>query len=188
MKNISRKKKRSSGSPEEAPKRSPPAEEPLWKGYLRLFIRAVIFIAILVLLFTQVLFLKRVDGNEVFPALKDGDLALGFRLERTLRSGDVVLYQADGDLHFGRILTLGGNTVEISGDGSVKINGVSESGEILFSTDDPGTLTYPYEVPEGSVFILGDYRTETKDSRTFGAIPISSIKGKVLTILRRRGI
>ncbi len=188
MKKLSRKKKeRSSGSPEEAPKRSP-QDEPLWKGYLSLLIRAAVFIAILVLLFTQVLFLKRVDGNEMFPALKDGDLALGFRLERTLRSGDVVLYQADGDLHFGRILTLGGNTVEISGDGSVKINGVSESGEILFSTDDPGTLTYPYEVPEGSVFILGDYRTETKDSRTFGAIPISSIKGKVLTILRRRGI
>jgi signal peptidase I len=188
MKKLSRKKKeRSSGSPEEAPKRSPP-DEPLWKGYLSLLIRAAVFIAILVLLFTQVLFLKRVDGNEMFPALKDGDLALGFRLERTLRSGDVVLYQADGDLHFGRILTLGGNTVEISGDGSVKINGVSESGEILFSTDDPGTLTYPYEVPEGSGFILGDYRTETKDSRTFGAIPISSIKGKVLTILRRRGI
>ncbi|MGN0256283.1 MAG: signal peptidase I [Chordicoccus sp.] len=188
MKKLSRKKKeRSSGSPEEAPKRSPP-DEPLWKGYLSLLIRAVVFIAILVLLFTQILFLKRVDGNEMFPALKDGDLALGFRLERTLRSGDVVLYQADGTLHFGRILTLGGNTVEISGDGSVKINGVSESGEILFSTDDPGKLTYPYEVPEGSVFILGDYRTETKDSRTFGAIPISSIKGKVLTILRRRGI
>ena len=52
----------------------------------------------------------------------------------------------------------------------------------------PGTITYPYEVPEGSIFVLGDYRTDANDSRTYGAIPASCIKGKVLTILRRRGI
>ena len=169
-------------------KRTPETEQPLWKGYVNLLIRAGIFILIIVVLFTQILFLKRVNGNDMFPSLKDGDLVLGFRLESTLRSGDVVLYQANGSLHFGRILTLAGSTVEISGNGSVQVNGVTESGEILFSTDDPGTLTYPYTVPEGSVFILNDDRMETGDSRIYGAIPIKSIKGKVLTLLRRRGI
>lgn len=169
-------------------KRTPETEQPLWKGYFQLLIRAGIFILILIVLFTQILFLKRVNGNDMFPSLKDGDLVLGFRLESTLRSGDVVLYQADGSLHFGRILTLSGSTVDISGNGSVQVNGVTESGEILFSTDDPGTLTYPYTVPEGSVFILNDDRMETGDSRIYGAIPIKSIKGKLLTLLRRRGI
>ena len=169
-------------------KRTPETEQPLWKGYVNLLIRAGIFILIIVVLFTQILFLKRVNGNDMFPSLKDGDLVLGFRVESTLRSGDVVLYQANGSLHFGRILTLAGSTVEISGNGSVQVNGVTESGEILFSTDNPGTLTYPYTVPEGSVFILNDDRMETGDSRIYGAIPIKSIKGKVLTLLRRRGI
>lgn len=163
-------------------------EEPVWKGYLSLVIRMAAFLLVIFLIFTQVLFLKRVKGVEMFPSLKDGDLALGFRLEREYRSGDVVLYEADGDLHFGRILTLGGNTVNISGNGSVQINGVTESGEIVFPTDDPGTLDYPYQVPEGSYFILGDYRTEKEDSRIFGAIPKDSIKGKVISILRRRGL
>ena len=169
-------------------KRAPETEQPLWKGYVNLLIRAGIFIVIIAVLFTQILFLKRVNGNDMFPSLKDGDLVLGFRVESTLRSGDVVLYQANGSLHFGRILTLAGSTVEISGNGSVQVNGVTESGEILFSTDNPGTLTYPYTVPEGSVFILNDDRMETGDSRMYGAIPIKSIKGKVLTLLRRRGI
>ena len=167
---------------------NPEKDQPLWKGYVHLLIRAGIFIVIIAVLFTQILFLKRVNGNDMFPSLKDGDLVLGFRLESTMRSGDVVLYQANGSLHFGRILTLAGSTVEISGNGSVQVNGVTESGEILFSTDDPGTLTYPYTVPEGSVFILNDDRMETGDSRIYGAIPIKSIKGKVLTLLRRRGI
>ena len=163
-------------------------KEPLWKGYLRLVIRTGIFAAILILFFTQVLFLKRVNGNDMFPSLKDGDLALGFRLEREYRSGDVVLYDAGGTLHFGRILALGGNVVNISGNGSVQINGVTESGEILFPTENRGSLEYPYQVAEDSVFILGDYRTEADDSRTYGAIQKNSIKGKVLSIFRRRGI
>lgn len=41
-------------------------------------------------------------------------------------------------------------------------------------------------VPEGSVFILGDYRTHAKDSREFGPISIENVKAKVITILRRR--
>ena len=163
-------------------------KEPLWKGYLSLFIRTAVFLAILILFFTQVLFLERVNGNDMFPSLKDGDLALGFRLEREYRSGDVVLYEAAGTLHFGRILDQGGSSVNINGNGSVQINGVTESGEILFPTEDAGTLAYPYKVPEGSLFILGDYRTDANDSRKYGAIPKSKIKGKVLTILRRRGI
>ena len=165
-----------------------PEPQPLWKGYMSLAVRTAVFVIILILIFTKVLFLKRVSGSDMFPSLKDGDLTLEYRLQTQYRSGDVVLYRADGKLHFGRILTMGGNTVNISGDGAVEVNGATESGEILFPTDDPGNLTYPYEVPDGSVFILGDYRTNAKDSRRYGAIPLKEIEGKVLTILRRRGL
>ena len=81
-----------------------------------------------------------------------------------------------------------GNEINIDGSGDVKINGISESGEIIYPSYHKGDIKYPYQIPEGSVFVLGDYRTQTKDSREFGAIKESQIKGKVLTILRRRGI
>lgn len=179
------------------PKGSPPSESAekqkrdcgTLKGYLSLLVRLVVFLLILWVFFTQVLFLKRVSGTAMFPSLKDGDLALGFRLEREYRSGDVILYEdPEGELHFGRILTTAGSVVDINGNGAVLINGAQESGEILFPTDDPGTLTYPYTVPEGSVFVLCDHRTETKDSRIYGTISMDQIQGKVLTILRRRGL
>ena len=175
--------------PSEGAKQTAAKKNSTWKGYLSFLIRLAVFLLILWVFFTQVLFLKRVNGTAMFPALKDGDLALGFRLETNYRSGDVILYQdTDGELHFGRILTVEGNTVDISGNGAVLINGVQESGEILFPTDDPGTLTYPYTVPEGSVFVMNDHRTESEDSRIYGAISKDQIQGKVLSILRRRGL
>ena len=47
---------------------------------------------------------------------------------------------------------------------------------------------YPYTVPTGSFFILGDYRTQSKDSRDFGAVDLADVKAKVITLLRRRSL
>lgn len=160
----------------------------LKKGYFRLLFRTLLFVLVIWLCFSQVLFLKRVTGSAKFPSLKDGDLTLGFRLDRNYQSGDIVLYTVDGTEHFGRVLTTAGNTVEMDGSGDVRVNGISESGEILFPSTDIGTLKYPYTVPEGTVFVMCDHRTETEDSRTYAAIPVRQIKGKVLSFLRRRGL
>ena len=75
----------------------------LGKEYLRLFVRAALFLLILYLVFTRVLFLGRVTGMEMYPSLKDGDLALGYRLRQEFRTGDVVVYDKDGELRFGRV-------------------------------------------------------------------------------------
>ena len=145
------------------------------KGYLRLIARTI-------------LCFQRVEGMQMFPTLKDGDLTLSYCLKQTFRPNDVIIYEVNGEKNFGRIIAVGGNEINIDGSGDVKINGISESGEIIYPSYHKGDIKYPYQIPEGSVFVLGDYRTQTKDSREFGAIKESQIKGKVLTILRRRGI
>lgn len=158
------------------------------KGYARLLIRTVLFIMIVYIFFTKILCFERVEGMQMFPSLKDGDLTLSYCLKQTFRPNDVIVYEQDGKKHFGRIIAVGGNEINIDGSGDVKINSISESGEIIYPSYHKGTIKYPYEIPQGSVFVLGDYRTQTKDSREYGAIKESQIKGKVLTILRRRGI
>ena len=149
------------------------------KGYLRLIARTILFLLVIYIFFTKILCFQRVEGMQMFPSLKDGDLTLSYCLKQTFRPNDVIIYEVNGEKNFGRIIAVGGNEINIDGSGDVKINGISESGEIIYPS---------YHIPEGSVFVLGDYRTQTKDSREFGAIKESQIKGKVLTILRRRGI
>ena len=162
----------------------------LRKGYLELARRVVLVAAMFWLLFGVVFMLARVQGNEMFPAVKDGDLVLAYRLQQSCTKNDVVVYQADGVTHVGRVLALAGDVVNITEDGTLLVNGTTQSGEILYPTYPASAagLSYPYTVPEGSVFILADYRTNAADSRNFGAIPMRDVKGTVLALLRRRGL
>jgi signal peptidase I len=73
--------------------------------------------------------------------------------------------------------------------GQLLINGNVQQEEIFYPTEaQKGNFTYPYTVEEGSYFVLCDFRTEGYDSRSFGAVSKNTIDGKVITLLRRRGI
>jgi len=79
--------------------------------------------------------------------------------------------------------------VMLDGSGTLTVNGSVQNGEILYPTyAKDGGPAYPYRVPEDSVFVTGDFRTQTEDSRDWGAVRMDQVEGKVITILRRRGI
>lgn len=82
-----------------------------------------------------------------------------------------------------RVIATGGSTVELI-DGAVYVDGVkldetyTEGKPSNPLQTAPGVeVTYPYTVPEGYVWVMGDNRTNSSDSRYFGAIPVSSITG-----------
>ena len=158
------------------------------RGYLSLLIRTLVVIAVVYLVFTRVFILTQAKGMEMFPAVKDGDLVIAFRLQDKFEKNDVVLYRAGGETRIGRVLAKGSDNIDIGEDGTVHINGTIQTGEILYPTFPREGDEYPITVPDNCLYILGDYRTNTKDSRDFGPIPMDSIKGKVITILRRRGL
>jgi len=155
---------------------------------LSLLGRVVVLLAAAWVLFTQVFLLTQASGNSMFPAVKDGDLLIAYRLQGTYAKNDVVLYQQDGKLRVGRILGREGDVIRMDDSGTLVVNGSAQSGEILYPTYAKDTLEYPYTVPEGSVFVLGDYRTQSQDSRDFGAVPLADVKAKVITLLRRRSL
>ena len=158
------------------------------RGYIALGLRLICIAAAVWLVFGQVFLLHRVQGQGMFPAVKDGDLVLAYRLQRDYGKGDVVVYRLDGKLHVGRIGAMGTDVVEIDSDGALTVNGNPQNGQILYPTYPRESMEYPLRVQEGMAFLLGDYRTQTRDSRDFGPIPLDDIQGKVITLVRRRGL
>lgn len=155
---------------------------------LRLIIRILFIAAIIFLVFTQVFLLRQAKGMDMFPSVKDGDFSIVFRLQKDYVKNDVVAYQTEDGPRFGRVVAREGDVVTLNDGGSLLVNGTTQSGEILYPTYALEGLEYPYRVPQGCVFILGDFRTKAKDSRIYGSIPTEDIDGKVITILRRRGL
>lgn len=158
------------------------------KGYIQLLTRMAVLAVIGWMLFTQVFLVMQAPGNGMFPAVKDGDLLIGFRMQQDLLQDDVVIYEAEGRMQVGRILGEENDIITIDDTGTLMVNGTVQGGEILFPTYAKEGMEYPYTIPEGCVFILGDYRTQAKDSRDFGSIPMEDVKAKVITILRRRAL
>lgn len=155
--------------------------------------RLVVLAAVLALVFTFGFLVTQARGLGMFPALRDGDLCVVFRTTamrltgQRFAQGDVVAYTHEGQRYFARVTAVAGDEVELTSSGKVTVNGAAEGGDILFPTYDDGRqLTYPLLVPEGYVYVLGDYRTQADDSRDHGLIPLNQVDGKVITLLRRR--
>lgn len=158
------------------------------KGYFSLFLRLLLLVLAGYLIFTQIFLMTRASGNGMFPAIKDGDLIIGFRLQQEYTKNDIVTYQTKGSRQVGRIIARENDVVTMDKSGTLLVNGTVQSGEINFPTYAKKGIHYPYRVPKDSIFVLGDYRTQAKDSREFGPIPMNAVEGKVITILRRRGL
>lgn len=99
------------------------------------------------------------------------------------KRGDIVVLDdptGSVDTLIKRVVGLGGETVDIL-DGKVLIDGeVLDEPYTHGLPTEPMTLEMPYQIPEGSVWLMGDYRTNSADSRVFGAVPLSEVKGRAI--------
>lgn len=160
----------------------------LRKDYLDLLSRAVLIALVAWIAFSQFFLLMQNRGQDMFPAVKDGDLVIAYRLQKDYEKDDLVVYLRNGEHCVGRIAARAGDYVNITEDGALLVNGTVQSGEIVYPTYPKENIVYPYAVPDGTVFILADYRTQAQDSRDFGPVETKDIEAKVLSILRRRGL
>lgn len=163
---------------------------------LKALLTRIALIAIAVyLVFTYMFLITQAHGQDMFPAVKDGDLCIVFRDgmmkltgERYSR-GDIVAYQVDGKRYLGRIVALEGDLVTVDKQtGRMSFNGSSRSGDAALPTNAREGTEQIFKVPVDTLYVLGEYRTQSTDSRDFGPIPMSSVEGKLITILRRRGL
>ena len=142
-----------------------------------------------VILFTFVIRLIGVDGHSMVPTLQDGDrlLVLNSLLYDDYQYGDIVVLRKDTFLDepiVKRVIATAGQTVDIDFDtGSVYVDGQ------LLKEDYINELTYleegtefPLTVPEGSIFVMGDNRNHSSDSRDsrLGMVDTRYVIGKAV--------
>lgn len=142
----------------------------------------VIIIAIATLLVLAIVIgISRVDGESMMPTLKSDQTVLYLRLSGELSKGDIVaIKMPSGDKYVKRVIGIEGDTIDIK-DGRVYRNGrrLSEA-YVRGRTEAYRGVTYPYTVESGKVFVMGDNREDSVDSRTFGAVIEEDIKGRIL--------
>jgi signal peptidase I len=140
-------------------------------------------------IFTFVFGIRQMHGETMYPRLRDGDLILYNRLERNYNIGDVVVFHVNDTTRVARIVAQGGDVVDINDEGQLLVNGNVQDEEIFYPTYAQILgVSYPYTVEENCYFMLCDFRTNSEDSRYYGAVSKTDFCGKVITILRRREI
>ena len=135
-----------------------------------------------------------VPTGSMRDTIVEGDTLLGERVSLYFgdpEAGDIVTFDSplDGETLIKRVIAVGGQTVDLV-DGSVYVDGEKldepyTEGKPSYSLSDlPGSagIEYPYEVPEGCVWVMGDNRTDSKDSRYFGAVSVDDVTSRALFI------
>ena len=151
--------------------------------------KLLVFALAIGVLFTWAFGLFRITGSDMEPTAGDGDLALTSRVAQSIQADDVVVYQVDGERTVGRVIAQPGDTVEVTQDGEIKINGALQPLEYGLKTfPQPSGPSYPLTLGAGELYVLADGRGSARDSRTYGPIGISEVEGKVVALLRLRGI
>ena len=130
------------------------------------------------------------QNDDMAPRISAGDLLLYYRLADDWATGDVMVFTKDGEQYVGRIVAHGGDTVEVTDQATLVVNGSTVLENNIFYTTPKyeGGPAYPLTLADGEFFVLCDYREGARDSRYFGPVTAAEIKGKVITVVRRSGL
>lgn len=159
----------------------------IWKGIL---IRSGTFALTFWIIFTFVFGIWIADGNDMAPAIREGDLVVYYRCGN-FTNRDSVVYEADGKVYLGRIAGCEGAVIGKTEDHRLTVDGriqPVQPGMGIYSETPAGDLKERITVEPGRFFILGDCREESTDSRCFGTVGKDQIRGKVFLLWRRRNI
>ena len=150
------------------------------------FIKIACIAGIGILVYMYLISFYRMDGNNMFPSVRDGDLCFILKTEKP-RKDDIVLWKDESEsLHLSRIVAVGNQTVVINDEGLI-VDDYAVAEYIYYETKPSTEVRYPLELSDDSYFVLNDYREDNTDSRIYGEIKRENIIGKVFFLFRRRG-
>ena len=142
---------------------------------------AMIIIAFAIITSTSFFKVLQVSGNSMEPNLHEGEILLTSNFF-DFKKGDMIAFYYNDSVLIKRVIALEDDVVNIEDDGTVFVNSVKiEEKYVKKSSYGNCDITFPYQVPKNSVFILGDNREVSIDSRSksIGCISADRIIGKI---------
>ena len=127
-----------------------------------------------------------VDGDSMQPTLASGDFLLVTRSTPTLNRGDVVVAVVNENGTpvelVKRVIALPGDTIEVRNDVAY-VNGAAEPERGQYVLPRYSVSRPPEIVPPGDLYVMGDNRPISEDSRYMGPIPESGVRGRAVVVL-----
>ncbi|MBQ6239458.1 MAG: signal peptidase I [Firmicutes bacterium] len=124
----------------------------------------------------------RIYGTSMSPTLNEGNYVLSVK-GSSFETGDVIAFYYNNKILVKRVIAKAGEWVDIDEDGTVYVNNVKIDEpyvtDLAFGECD---IELPYQVPENRIFVMGDHRDVSVDSRntTIGCVAEEQIVGKIV--------
>jgi signal peptidase I len=122
------------------------------------------------------------------PALYEGDVIVFRKLSGSYERGEIVLIKTDGrEDYVKRICALPGETIAIDDDSGAFLT----NGKILYEpyiyekTYSKQEIGYPLSLSPDEYFVMGDHRSDSRDSRNYGSVTEGQIDGTAIIIIRK---
>ena len=138
--------------------------------------------AVAVLVATLWLPVLHIYGSSMTPTLQDGEIIFTVKTS-DLEQGDIVAFYYNNEILVKRVIASAGDWVDIDEDGTVYVNSKALDEPYLTEKALGETnIELPYQVPDGKIFVMGDHRATSVDSRNtaVGCVAQEQIVGKII--------
>ena len=138
--------------------------------------------AVAVIIAVMIFPVLRIEGTSMTETLWEKDIVVAVS-GSGYKTGDIIAFYYNNKILVKRVIAVSGDWVDLDAAGNVSVNGVWLE-EPYLTEKALGTcdITLPYQVPEGRIFVMGDHRATSLDSRTteIGCIGEELIVGRIL--------
>lgn len=155
------------------------------REWRRSLLQLLILAAAIYLVFTYILGFALVRGKSMYPSLKENEILLFYRLDKQYYPGDIlIIHMAENTEYVKRVAAVEGDVVDIEDEtGTLLVNGEPLEEDYIYAQPThkiSENISFPLEIGEGEIFVLGDNREISRDSREFGCVSFSQVTGRVL--------
>ncbi len=146
------------------------------------FLSLVVVAAVAVLVAVLLLPILRIYGKSMNGTLDSGDVVVSVKTSN-FKTGDVIAFYYNNNILVKRVIANPGDWVDIDPNGNVYVNNVKlEEPYLQEKAYGETNIEFPYQVPDGKIFAMGDNRSVSIDSRntSIGCIAEEQIVGKIV--------